>query len=97
MRKLLSFRAYRVVINIHPSKDHPHPNKRASVRSSGDKGFFQSRAGLVDNDVPLTSTDKQVQMLRQLAADKDRSVDEICQTLGIGRTTYYRYVKVDHT
>ena len=32
-------------------------------------------------------------MLRQLAADKDRSVKEICQTLGISRKTFYRYVK----
>ena len=46
---------------------------------------------------PAKGTDRQVQMLRQLAADKDRSSDEICQTMGIRRTTYYHYVKTKET
>jgi biotin operon repressor len=29
-----------------------------------------------------------VQMLRQLASDKNRSVNEICQTLGISRKRF---------
>jgi ACT domain-containing protein len=33
----------------------------------------------------------QVEMLRQLAADPNHSVAEICKTLEIGRTTFYRY------
>src|SRR5215217_733003 len=28
-----------------------------------------------------------------MAADKSLTVSDICQTLGIGRTTFYRYVK----
>jgi DNA invertase Pin-like site-specific DNA recombinase len=36
---------------------------------------------------------KQVEIARQLYADKSHSIDEICQTLGIGRTTLWRYVK----
>jgi predicted DNA-binding transcriptional regulator AlpA len=36
-----------------------------------------------------------VEMLNQLAADKGRSVDEICQTLGISRMTFYRYVNAE--
>jgi predicted DNA-binding transcriptional regulator AlpA len=31
--------------------------------------------------------------LRNMAADKSLTVSDICQTLGIGRTTFYRYVK----
>jgi DNA invertase Pin-like site-specific DNA recombinase len=33
-----------------------------------------------------------VQQLRTLAADKRNGVGEICQTLGISRATFYRYV-----
>jgi DNA invertase Pin-like site-specific DNA recombinase len=44
---------------------------------------------------PRVLTEKQVEMLRQLAADKNRSVNEICQTLGISRKTFYRYVKAE--
>src|SRR5829696_487436 len=38
-------------------------------------------------------TEKQVQQLKQLAADKSNSVEEICKTFGISRMTFYRYVK----
>ncbi len=38
-------------------------------------------------------TKKQVQHLRQLAADKTNSVEEICKTFRISRMTFYRYVK----
>ncbi len=34
---------------------------------------------------PKKLTEKQVDMLKQLAEDLDHSVDEICQTLGISR------------
>jgi DNA invertase Pin-like site-specific DNA recombinase len=42
---------------------------------------------------PKTLSDKQVQMLRNMAADTSFTVSDICKTLGIGRTTFYRYVK----
>jgi excisionase family DNA binding protein len=32
-------------------------------------------------------------MLRNMAADTSFTVSDICKTLGIGRTTFYRYVK----
>src|SRR5215217_7044483 len=38
-------------------------------------------------------TENQVQQLRQLAADPEHSVEEICKTFGISRMTFYRYVK----
>jgi DNA invertase Pin-like site-specific DNA recombinase len=44
---------------------------------------------------PKALTPKQVQMLKHMAADKSLTVSDICQTLGIGRTTFYRYAKVD--
>jgi DNA-binding IclR family transcriptional regulator len=36
---------------------------------------------------------KGVQILRNMAADKSLTVSDICKTLGIGKTTFYRYVK----
>jgi DNA invertase Pin-like site-specific DNA recombinase len=42
---------------------------------------------------PKALTAKEVQMLRNMAADKSLTVSDICKTLGIGRTTFYRYVK----
>jgi DNA invertase Pin-like site-specific DNA recombinase len=36
---------------------------------------------------------KKAAMLQALYADKGNSIDDICKTLGIGRTTFYRYVK----
>jgi len=38
-------------------------------------------------------TPKQLEMARSLYASKTHTVDEICKTLGIGRTTFYRYVQ----
>jgi DNA invertase Pin-like site-specific DNA recombinase len=38
-------------------------------------------------------SDKQVEMARSLYASKTPTVDEICKTLGIGRTTFYRYIR----
>ena len=38
-------------------------------------------------------TAKQVQQLKQLAADPNNSVTEICKTFGISRMTFYRYIQ----
>lgn len=42
---------------------------------------------------PKALTEKQIQMLKNLAANPDNSIEDICKTLGISRTTFYRYVK----
>jgi len=39
------------------------------------------------------STQKEVQVLRNMAADKSRPVSDICKTLGIGRTMFHRNMK----
>jgi DNA invertase Pin-like site-specific DNA recombinase len=65
------------------------------IRKRTQAGLRSARARGRSGGQPKALTDRQVQMLRQLAADKDRSVEEICQTLGIGRTTYYRYMKAE--
>lgn len=54
----------------------------ASVRSRGKVGGR-----------PKALTSKEVQMLNSMAADKSLNVSDICKTLGVGRTTFYRYLK----
>jgi DNA invertase Pin-like site-specific DNA recombinase len=40
-------------------------------------------------------TAKQLEMAQSLYDSKTHTVDEICKTLGIGRTTFYRYVEAE--
>jgi len=42
---------------------------------------------------PKVLTPQQVKQLRSLSKDDRNTVGEICQTLGISRATYYRYMK----
>src|SRR3954447_16554507 len=42
---------------------------------------------------PRSLTARKVERLQMLARDERTTVGEICQTLGISRATYYRYVK----
>src|SRR3954452_10540769 len=58
-------------------------------------GLQAARARGRNGGRPKKLTVKQVQMLQHLAADKKHTVSEICKTLGIGRTAFYRYVEAD--
>ena len=42
----------------------------------------------------LTTEAAKVRLAKQLHGDKTLSIDEICETLGISRSTYYRYVRM---
>jgi DNA invertase Pin-like site-specific DNA recombinase len=42
---------------------------------------------------PKRLNEKKVAMARALYADKSNSIEDICNTLNIGRTTLYRYLK----
>jgi DNA invertase Pin-like site-specific DNA recombinase len=46
---------------------------------------------------PKRLTKKQIEMLQHLTVDKKHSVKEICLTLGIGRTAFYRYIKPEQS
>ncbi len=58
---------------------------RAGLKSARSRGKVGGR--------PKILSPKEVQMLNNMAADKSLMVSDICKTLGIGRTTFYRYVK----
>jgi DNA invertase Pin-like site-specific DNA recombinase len=64
---------------------------RDTIRERTQAGRQAARARGRSGGRPKALTEKQVEMLRQLAADPNHSVAEICKTLEIGRTTFYRY------
>ena len=66
--------------------------EREIIRERTKAGLTAARARGKLGGRPKALTDKQVQMLRNLAADPDNSIEDICKQMGIGRTTYYRYV-----
>lgn len=67
--------------------------EREIIKERTQAGLQSARARGRQGGRPKALTEKQVQMLRELAANKDRSVEEICQTLGISRMTFYRCVR----
>jgi len=69
--------------------------EREIIRERTRAGLTAARARGKSGGRPKAMTAKQVQMLRNLASDPENSIDEICKTLGISRTTFYRYVKAD--
>jgi DNA invertase Pin-like site-specific DNA recombinase len=69
--------------------------EREIIKERTQAGLQSARARGRTGGRPKALTPKQVQMLNNLAADPNHSIDEICRTLGIGRTTYYRYVKAE--
>jgi DNA invertase Pin-like site-specific DNA recombinase len=71
--------------------------EREIIRERTQAGLQAARARGKTGGRPKALTEKQVAMLRQLAADPNRSVEEICQTLGISRMTFYRYLPTQNS
>jgi DNA invertase Pin-like site-specific DNA recombinase len=67
--------------------------EREIIRERTQAGLVSARSRGKVGGRPKALTPKEVQMLRNMAADKSLTVSDICKTLGIGRTTFYRYVK----
>ena len=66
--------------------------EREIIRERTSAGLSAARIRGKNGGRPKAMTEKQVAMLRHLAADRNRSVSEICRTLRISRRTFYRYV-----
>ena len=66
--------------------------EREIIRERTKAGLTAARSRGKSGGRPKALSDKQVQMLNNLAADRSNSIEEICKTLGISRMTYYRYV-----
>src|SRR5215207_476624 len=66
--------------------------EREIIRERTQAGLQSARSRGKVGGRPKALTLKEVQILRNMAADKSLTVSDICKTLGIGRTTFYRYV-----
>ncbi len=44
---------------------------------------------------PKALNEKQIDLARSMYEDKRNSVKDICKTLGIGKTTFYRYMNIE--
>src|SRR3954464_11785444 len=70
--------------------------EREIIRERTQAGLTAARARGRNGGRPQKLSESKAEMARQLYSDRTHSIDEICQTLGISRTTFYRYVKSRH-
>jgi DNA invertase Pin-like site-specific DNA recombinase len=68
--------------------------ERDLIRERTQAGLQAARArGRVGGRPKALDDPKKLAMAKQLYADPTNAIDDICRTLGISRTTFYRYVK----
>src|SRR3954470_695391 len=67
--------------------------EREIIRERTNAGLTAARARGRLGGRPKALSESKAEMARQLYADRTHSIAEICQTLGISRTTFYRYVR----
>src|SRR6266571_5052734 len=64
------------------------------IRERTNAGLAAARArGRIGGRPRKLSTNGKVALAQRLFADKNHSIDDICSTLGISRSTLYRYVR----
>ena len=66
--------------------------ERDLIRERTNAGLVAARARGRNGGRPKRLSPKQAAMLRTLYADTSNGIEDICRTLGIGRTTLYRYL-----
>jgi DNA invertase Pin-like site-specific DNA recombinase len=66
--------------------------ERDLIRERTNAGLEAARARGKKGGRRRVLTDKQISIGKSLAADKSRSVEDICETLKISPATYYRYI-----
>jgi DNA invertase Pin-like site-specific DNA recombinase len=67
--------------------------ERDIIRERTQAGLLAARARGRKGGRPKALTPKKAKMVQDLYRNKDNSIDEICKTLNISRTTLYRYIK----
>jgi DNA invertase Pin-like site-specific DNA recombinase len=67
--------------------------ERNLIRERTNAGLQAARARGRKGGRPKALTPKKAQMVQDLYRNKENSIDEICKTLNISRTTLYRYIK----
>lgn len=69
--------------------------ERALIVERTNAGLAAARArGRVGGRKPLSPRDPRILTAKALHADQTLTISEICQTLGIGKTTLFRWLKV---
>jgi DNA invertase Pin-like site-specific DNA recombinase len=69
--------------------------EREIIKERTQAGLESARSRGKVGGRPKALTPKEMQMLNNMAADKSLTGSDICKTLGIGRTTFYQYVKAN--
>jgi DNA invertase Pin-like site-specific DNA recombinase len=69
--------------------------ERDLIRERTLAGLESARARGRMGGRPRAMDKKKAAMARSMHRDKNLTVKEICETLGIGKTTFYRYVNAD--
>ena len=69
--------------------------ERDLIRERTMAGLNSARARGRLGGRPKVMTDKKATMARSMHQDDNLSVKEICKTLGISKTTFYRYLQTD--
>src|SRR5512132_788642 len=67
--------------------------ERDIIRERTQAGLTAARARGRNGGRPKALTPKKAQMAEALYKDKNNTIDEICKTLNVSRTTLYRYIK----
>src|SRR5437588_7205473 len=67
--------------------------EREIIRERTQAGLQAARARGRKGGRPKALTPKKAKMVQDLYRNKENSIDEICKTLNISRTTLYRYIK----
>jgi DNA invertase Pin-like site-specific DNA recombinase len=68
--------------------------ERDLIRERTNAGLAAARArGRIGGSPRKLSTNGKVALAQRLFADKKHAIDDICSTLGISRSTFYRYVR----
>jgi DNA invertase Pin-like site-specific DNA recombinase len=67
--------------------------ERDLIRERTQAGLQAARARGRQGGRPRRLDEKKLKMLRALYADKNNSIEDILRTLGVSRSTLYRYVK----
>jgi DNA invertase Pin-like site-specific DNA recombinase len=71
--------------------------ERDIIRERTQAGLQAARARGRKGGRPKALTPKKAQMVQDLYRNKENSIDEICKTLHISRSTLYRYIQVTAT
>jgi DNA invertase Pin-like site-specific DNA recombinase len=80
-------------INLHIAAIAPTKKETFNRQMPERHGLASARArGRLEGRPPIDLEEAKVRAARKLHDDRTLTIDDICKTLNISRSTYYRYV-----